>query len=67
MAVYASSMLFSFLHMLVAVVRFSWLAMNTTVVKRVRSCVENVFRGEEEVYGTEKKSLGSATIVALYS
>jgi hypothetical protein len=53
--------------MLVADVRFSWLAMNTTVVKRVRSCVENVVRSEEEVYGTEKKSLGSATIVALNS
>ena len=60
-------MLFSSLHMLVADVIFSWLAMNVTVVRRVRTCVENIVRGEEEVYGTEKKSLGSATIVALYS
>jgi hypothetical protein len=41
--------------------------MKATVVKSVRSCVENVLRGEEEVYGTEKKSIGSATTVALYS
>jgi hypothetical protein len=64
---YAESMFFSYLSMLVVDVRFSWLAMSATVVKSVRSCVENVVRSEEEVYGTEKKSLSSATIVALYS
>jgi hypothetical protein len=40
----AVSILFCPLHMLVAEVSFSWPAMSATVVRRVRTCVENVVR-----------------------
>lgn len=42
MSNYAVSILFCSLPMLVVEARFSWLAMSATVVRRVRTCVENV-------------------------
>ena len=68
MTVYAVSILYCSLHMLVAEARFEWPAMSATVVRRVRTCVENIVRGlgREGVYVRQKKNFGRATIAAVH-